>query len=428
MFSEEVKKKDMKKLAKAIINNFGIPHPEALIIFDSGTKIICYEGNRRLMIYKLLLNPSLLDDLKNRSIFEKGSQATQIESNFSVDCFVTKDREIALKYVEMKHSEGEGAINWGPFETAFFRKRRGQKDENTILTTGFYDIIRKLDMPDKIKNKVLGKGYASTLLRILCSPVAKDSLGFKIKDGKIVIIKDDFYDKLKVIVLNVSNKKTYEGMALNSRTLNTTSDIKKYLDSIDGESISRANEEIANLNGQLQQKQKPAVKPGSKIVRLPPRPVDRAHLIPKDFLPKIEHKKLYSIFWELQNGLIVEKAPNAAGVLFRVFLEITLNFYATEHNLSFKKEQSTGRITLNEKIQRVLIHLEDECEISRDNKGLKMMHRVRSRDRGILSIQELNEYIHDDDIQPKAGDLKQQWDELQEFFEIVFEQIQRNKK
>ena len=137
----------MKKLAKAIINNFGIPHPEALIIFDSGTKIICYEGNRRLMIYKLLLNPSLLDDLKNRSIFEKGSQETQIESNFSVDCFVTKDREIALKYVEMKHSEGEGAVNWGPFETAFFRKRRGQKDEKTILETELHTIIRNLDMP-----------------------------------------------------------------------------------------------------------------------------------------------------------------------------------------------------------------------------------------------------------------------------------------
>ena len=67
-----------------------------------------------------------------------------------------------------------------------------------------------------------------------------------------------------------------------------------------------------------------------------------------------------------KNGLVVENTPNAVGVLFRVFLEGTLNLYAKKYSLYELIENRHPLIGMKLRIREVIKHLENEKGIERD--------------------------------------------------------------
>jgi len=64
LFTKKGEKEKLKELAKSIIENINLDPWEKLIVYNEEGEYIVLEGNRRLMIYKLLLNPNLLEDKK----------------------------------------------------------------------------------------------------------------------------------------------------------------------------------------------------------------------------------------------------------------------------------------------------------------------------------------------------------------------------
>jgi hypothetical protein len=74
---------------------------------------------------------------------------------------------------------------------------------------------------------------------------AKKIFGYKIDENGDLIIRDkEFNEKLKVIIINVLNKKDLRGNKIDSRTLNTNSQIEDYLNSITKEDYKKADHEI----------------------------------------------------------------------------------------------------------------------------------------------------------------------------------------
>ncbi len=242
IFNKKGEKEKLKDLSKSIIENIKLIPWERLIVYNDGEQYTVLEGNRRLIIYKLLLNPSLLDDKKLASIFEKSKGI--INNSLKVDCLVTENLENGLKYVELKHLE-TGYKSWGEPERNKFKITRGKAGDKEILKMEINKIVKKLDFPQKLKDDVLGHGFVTTFYRIVAETPAKNYFGYNISDNTLDIRDKQFEDKLKIIIWDVLNKKDSRGEKIDSRSLNKTEDVTKYLQNLNIEKeIPRLDEKI----------------------------------------------------------------------------------------------------------------------------------------------------------------------------------------
>jgi len=235
----------IKELAEAIVNDFDLPQLEKIIVLDLQDQNIVIEGNRRLTVYKLLANPELAQDEKLRDFFKEFSNKISINDDYELECLITSDKEEALKYVDRKHNNGNFEIGWGQAERDNFKARRGRASNKELFRIEITKIVKSLELPEELKEQVLGKGYVTTFFRIIDSKPAYDLFGFSFKDGKLIIKDKDFKEKLKVIIYEVLNKKTLDGdKDINTRTLNKNPEKEEYLKSIKKEYTEKVDDII----------------------------------------------------------------------------------------------------------------------------------------------------------------------------------------
>ncbi len=244
LLTKKGEKEKLLELAKSIIDNINEITPwERLIVYKRENDYIVLEGNRRLMVYKLLLNPKLTTIAKIREFFNKAKLKVKINKNFSLECLVTTDKDEGLKYVELKHLES-GYKSWGESEKNNFKRRRGSADEKLIIKTEIDAVVKKLDFPQEFKDTILGKGYVTTFYRVVAENAAKEFFGYKIENKQLKFEDKNFEEKLKVIIWDLLNKKNKNGNKLDSRSLNKKDDIIKYLAGIKGSDFKRVPREI----------------------------------------------------------------------------------------------------------------------------------------------------------------------------------------
>lgn len=235
----------IKELAEAIVKDFNLPLLEKIIVLELQDQNIVIEGNRRLTAYKLLANPELTNDEKLRTFFQELSNQISINEDYELECIISSDKEEALKYVDRKHNNGNFEVGWGQAERDNFKARRGRASNKELFRIEMSKIVKSLDLPEDLKEQVLGKGYVTTFFRIIDSKPAYDLYGFSFQDGKLIIKDKNFKDKLKVIVLNVLEKKTLDGdRDINTRTLNKNPEKEEYLKSVKKEHSEKVDDII----------------------------------------------------------------------------------------------------------------------------------------------------------------------------------------
>lgn len=137
----------------------------------------------------------------------------------------------------------------------------------------------------------------------------------------------------------------------------------------------------------------------------------RDNLIPKDFNLKISHDRINSIYIELKT-LKIDHYANSVSVLFRVFIEVSCDFYVERHNIKLKKD-----VKLKDKIQ--------ECCNDLSNKQLinpaiiKAINICVSSEHSIFSTNTFNSYVHNKEMRPSPLELKISWNKLSEFIRIL---------
>jgi len=410
----------IKSFAEAIVNDFDLPQLEKIVIFDNNEKLIVLEGNRRLTVYKLLNNPELTTNIKVKELFKDLNSKISIDENYKLDCLVTENQEKGLRYIDRKHENGNYEIGWGDAERAHYNARRGRAKKNELLKIGITQFVKNLDLPEEMKESVLGKGYVTTFFRPLISQPAWDIFGFKLDEkGNFTVRDKDFKDKLKVIILNVLKKVDLNGKKLDSRSLNKTKQKEDYLKSIKKEDVKKVNEEIKkNTEKNLFGNQITTIKTNKK--RSFPKSSVRSYLIPKTCILQITETKINNIYRELRDDLILDDSdkavPNAVGVLFRVFLEISIDFFLEKEGINLKPDTKlAGKITKSTEIL--------ETKNIAKNKQLNNIRKVATDKNNLLSIRFFHDYVHSYKSQPTSSDLKLKWDNLQEFFEILWEYI-----
>ena len=417
----------IENLAKEIVKDFDLPQLEKLVVYSTGEQNIVLEGNRRLTVYKLLNNPNLAPNNVLRNKFLEIRKNINIDDSFSFDCLVTDNKAEGFRYIERKHTKRNNEVGWGEQERTNYNVRRGNATDKEEFKIAIAKIIKNLDIPEILKEQVLGPGYVTNFWRILESSIAWKIYGFNLKDNEKLEIKDDnFEKKLKVIILNVLQKQDFSGEKIDSRSLNKNKEKEKYLKSITNDDYDKVGSEIKKgMKNNLFGDASIDVTTIQKRTKINPPSNSRRYLIPKTCRFNINETKINNIYRELKGRLLLDDTnnavPNAVGVLFRVFLEISLDYYAKINKYGFKKND-----IINKKIPWVVNSLIDK---GYDKELFNNINKVGSaaKERSYLSIDNFHEYVHSCTTQPSSSELKAKWDNLEEFFEILWKSLQPKK-
>jgi|WetSurMetagenome_2_1015567.scaffolds.fasta_scaffold21540_4 hypothetical protein len=406
------------KLAKDIID-FGL-NPSKYICVTPNPKekgqYIVLEGNRRVTVLKVLNNPNIIDQSQASFIkrIKKLSEAFNKNPISEVNCSIFPDTESALKWIELEHTgqnDGIGIVEWDAQQKARFDKRvKG----TTPLALQAIELLERSEYTPKRTKEELSNLTISNVERLLGDPDIREVLGIKLQDNKL-------YTEIEENEVVKGLSKIANDFLFNDYTvydIDKKKDRKSYIETF-------AKEEIPNKNNKTEGPwhliNEPAPKAlsvkKSKVKKSEPLSFERKTLIPRDCIMEISDKRMNSIYRELKD-LFVDDYLNATAVLFRVFIELSIdNLISNKRSKIF---QGIKKMTpLKDKLEKALQYFEDSNSLSEEE--LKPIKVLTQSPHSIVSIDTFNAYVHNRHINPISKDLKITWDNIQIFIEKIWE-------
>ena len=418
-------------LAVDIIKNGLSPVDIIMVTPESGTnRYIVLEGNRRITTLKLISNPTLIGDKYDnlRRKFQKLNKEYDTSFLNSISCAVFDTSEEADIWIKRKHAGeqgGIGTVTWNAHQKERFEERVGGKASTSLQIIAFLeqsDIV-----PTETKTR-LSSLNTTNLQRLIADKYVRAQLGLELNNGILVskIAPKEIVKGLLSIIQDILSPgfKVADIYNVDKR--------HKYIDSKKGDALPNLSKEVdeawrlSTQKAITESQDKHSNPKGSKSTSSGKS--TRRCLIPDSFCLNIsdEEAKIKKIFSELKT-IPVSTNPNAASVLFRVFLELSVDRYLECYGLV--KDEALSACSSNEslvgKTKKVLNHMRNSLKVLDDtlSKGIRA---ELSDNNSILSIESLNAYVHNPFFYPKADNLITGWDNTAKFFSIIWECI--NKK
>jgi hypothetical protein len=357
------------------------------------------DGNRRATAIKCLHDPGLVKKQILRNKFLNLLKENNNPPSF-INSFIYKNETDAAEWIKLDHTGKNNGVGQDPWEPAgkdrFDYKFSGKISPGMQVVDLFRQETKRPIDTKKLK--------LSTINRILSNPESRSFLGIDIRNGTVLIIssKKEVVERLDILF----NKIIVDDISVNA-VYHVPDSIRFMKDLFVDKPKILAKSSVAIITPTGD----------TKKLRSVPKSTERSTLIPRDCVLCINEKRINNIYHELKD-LALDNATNAIGVLFRVFLETSLDCYADTHGLTFSKNTK-----LDGKIFSVASYLEKNK--SADKKQLKNIRSVTNKGTSILSIDSFHEYVHSFKTQPVPIDLIYKWDNLQEFFEILWGEISK---
>lgn len=372
---------------------------------------VALEGNRRIAILKILENPDIILGAMEKNLyhaFVEISKEYQKEPIKIVTCVILDEEEEINHWLEIRHTgenKGAGVVKWGSAETARFKQRSGNKEFHI-------QVLEFLENRGDIKAYERKKVPVTSLKRLLTTPYVRTKLGIDLRDGEIVSrFNDNQVAKgLKRIVKDLATgevpvKKIY-----------TKEDRISYIDSITTEYLPDINKPKSNFHvlGTQSASQEPLATDNSELsIKNIPSGKQRVNLIQRDYVITINEARVNEVYHELRK-LDLEEFSNAVSVLFRVFLELSIDVYIHKHHLSAKDNDSMGK-----KLQGVATHLKFTGKIN-DQQVKYILHIAQKNNFLASTLTTLHQYVHNPYFSPKPSDLRATWDSLEFFITAIW--------
>lgn len=377
---------------------------------------VVLEGNRRLVALKILQQPDLLTGIwtgKRLSRLKELVAAFKSKQIRDVPAVVLPDREAANHWIILRHrgeQGGRGIVSWDGMAAARYEQRRG--GGRTAAALKVVDLVREKGAVDQDTLDRLPDIPLTTVQRLLNDPAAREKLGVDLANGQLVtrLPDEEILKGLTKVVRDAAHG------TLKVSTIETKRHRADYLKTFKPSELpsprtSRGEPREVGAAG--------AEEPTPEVRRVRPSPRKRPTLVPRACALEITSGKARDIYWELRR-LKVEDFPNAVGVLFRVFLELSVDQYIIAKKLATKAQLANPReYSLSKKVGKVADHLESSGTLTKH--GLTGARRAAARDHFLAaSIETLHAYVHDADFAPGPSDLKAGWDSLEGFFKALW--------
>lgn len=417
-------KGDLYNLAYDITTHGLNPTDKPLVIehpTDAG-KYVVLEGNRRITTLKILINPNLIQEHKTLyNKFVKLHDDCKEKLLRSVECGVCESRDEANIWIERKHSnglKGIGTQQWNSIQKQRFEeKTRGKAS----MALQIINLLTQSPWVDESIKTNLDALKVTNLERLISDPDIRQALGIsKKKDGRLGSSIEQ-----KVVVEALADiVKDLMSPDFNVSRVYKKEDRQSYLDQKFGET---------GLTNTLDNKTAPwsfadPIQPSDENKTVEVKKArkksqkQRVTLTPKDCNFPISNPRLATIFKELTR-LSVSSCCNTVAIMMRVFLEMSVDVYIETMGLlpDDKKTANDTKWRLADKVSKVIEHLKTTKEGNRDTlKGMEMTLNDRNSS---LSIDTLNAYIHNHRLSPIASNLQTEWDNVQPFFEALWNAV-----
>jgi hypothetical protein len=401
-------------LASDIVANGLSPAELPIVVKEGEREYTVLEGNRRVVVLKLLNNPDLVEGLlppaQDRALRRLSAEHSSTIPK-KVRCTVVDKRSEADHWIELRHTgenEGAGIVRWGGIETQRFAARRGGR--STQLQA--LDWVRDNAGLSQEALASLNKVKITTLWRILGDKDVREALGYR-------VVNNEFVADSSSATTTLGLKKIVEDLAreeVNVQDVYTKPQRREYLSKImasvatdspkvDAAPVGTAHEPTVATGA-------PSPKRKGKITK---PSLDRTYVFPERFNLRIEDTRLGNIFAELKT-IEVDHYRNTVGVMLRVFFELA----ADERMIALGIDPlPQGKDTLSNKIKALANKLRDENKISQSQQ--EAILSVSSRTSDLFSYRTLQLFVHNLNVTPSAKDLKAIWDNLQWFFELLYD-------
>ncbi|MFA0251463.1 hypothetical protein AB4480_18595 [Vibrio sp. 10N.261.45.A4] len=436
-------KDDIKKLVHLAnhIATHGLDPTELQLVIpnNDGVSYIVIEGNRRLTALKMLQNPLLCPIEKYVKSFREASIKLNGSLPTEISCSIVENREAGEIWVELKHTGqngGAGRVNWDSDIRDAMRTRGTGVDSigrqiRTLISDNqqFFndttiDGIKKIDVTTltrlfsslpaqnafqlKIESKTLTPHFPLEFI----SPSVDFAVSMFINEGYNV--NDIRNDKDRRSFINhippelLPHKLAKEIPPSPKPTPVPPKTDKTSSESSDAaESANRPNEDNKETPAkQTETKPKPNDTPKPRAQRTTKA---RKYLFPWSL--KVTSSRINNIYRELKNDLLVDKTPNAAAIVFRVFLETSCDDYIKRFEKTDEmvlkvdnKKPALEGDPLSKKVVAISKHLLDRNKL--DKQADRSIAKRASTQENVGSVDHLNMFVHSSASSPIASELK----------------------
>lgn len=411
------------RLAKDILE-FGMNPTDIPIVTPNKEVANTYkvmEGNRRIIALKLLETPDLINIGKNPELNSLHRRFSKLNKDFALDpikyiqCVVFDEPHEAIRWISLKHTgenEGIGTVGWDSQAIGRFNDRVVGKPNVALQIIEFLRNENKYPQTLKLQ---LSKIPSSSLDRLVRDSAIQEMIGISVDNGKVIsdLHKDEVVKGLTKITSDLITKK------IKVKDIYHKSDREKYLQKFSAADIPNKTRK-AKFNWELVA---PSVShgvitpKGSAQSNIVAPSTARKTLIPRDCILNVKHTRLKDIYTELRT-IVVDDFKNATAVLFRVFVELSIDEYIRSNPIPTLK----GDAKLHQKVTAVSNHLENVKKVMKAPE-LKGIRTSVSDPHKVLSINTFNAYVHNNNFGPSGDDLKITWNNIQLFMVRVWENI-----
>lgn len=377
-------------------------------------KFIVLEGNRRLATIRLLNNRHMLNSLEVRAPVKRRLET--LADSFDLDrivpiaCFEISDRSAAASWLNQRHTgenKGRGIVSWGGVATARFRGRDPALQAlDMVLEHG--------ELNDDEKGLVEDHFPITTLERLLSTPAVRNLIGVDIAESKLKtdLPASEVIKPLRRMVLDLANE------TVNVSDLKNRDQMVAYAKKL-GNDLPNLAKRTGDMKAVDEWSDRDFKPPAPKPKPKPkPTPPVRKSLIPRDCYLTVSNAKIAEISKELRS-LTLADFPHAISVLFRVFLEQSVDHYLTAASipLTVKTPGGPKDKKLKAKVKEAIAEMVKNGTPKKDLAGVEKGIDDKNSP---LFTETLHNYVHNRFYSPTERDLKVAWDNSQLFFETIW--------
>jgi len=407
----EEQKNKLVNLARDIMEN-GLSPLEVILVVpdpDQKSRYTVVEGNRRVAAMKLVNQPDLAADTTWHSAFKRLHKSAPGQVPKEIECAVASSKEEAFLWIQRRHDtglKGAGLESWSTI--AQYRAHAAQgKSAPEYDALEFTLAHGKLDAD--VEERVNGQDFPITnLKRLLDSAYVTQEL--ELDRGETYLSttanKKWVLSMLREFVTVISREE-YNGQKFGVKDIYDAAAQKKFFNKIEvkhPKPATSARRWTINADTSVAD----AERGSPKKKRLHRKTSERKRLVQKNTDVRPPIGRANDILHELQR-LEVENYRNAVSVLFRVFLEFSVEAYMDRRSVT----GVTVNDSLKDKIKAVAKHMQTNGIM--DKKALHAANKAASDPTSMFSTVTLNAYVHNQKFYPLATELKTSWDNLEPF-------------
>ena len=405
-----------KNLARDI-EDAGTNPAELIIVISVGNgKYKVLEGNRRIAALKFLSNPELFKDKYKSFTKYMKTLATQYRKNpiKEVLCAIFDDASAANRWIKLRHTgenKGRGIVSWDAQQVARFDAMVAKKSSVGLQAIDFIK-----DFADELLVAKIKKMSITNLERLLTDKNIQDVLGIRINNGILEtnLLREEAKKGLVKIIRDVAEKK------VKVKDIYTKEDRKKYIETFDPASDIPDNKKVAENAWKLTVPESQYKISFGKKGKAIPLSTRRSSVIPRNCILTIKNApRINKIYTELKD-LNIDDLENAGAVLFRVFIELSVNKFIAKYKLLTHSSKGKA-LFLRQKLNNVENYMQQNGMATKEElKGIRIMAKGKDT---IYSVDTFNDYVHNLNYSPSSKDLKTSWDNIQGFVEKMWGNI-----